>query len=85
MRVSLTEECILHINAQAVLILAYGASVWKISYETRRWIGVCFNNCIRKFFGHFRYESDRQVLYEFGMLPADFYIVRSRFLLLGSC
>ena len=41
MRVSLTEECIMHIiNTQAVPILAVGASVWKISPETRRRIGV---------------------------------------------
>ena len=62
MHVSLTGECIMHIiNAQAVPILAYGASVWKISYETRRRIGVCFNDCINEFFGYFRYESVRQL------------------------
>ena len=85
MRVSLTEECIMHIiNAKAAPILAYGASVGKISYETRRRTGVYFNDRIRKIFGYFRYESVRQVLYEFGMLPMDLYIVRSRLLLLGS-
>ena len=48
MRVSLTKECIMHIiNAQAVLILAYRALVWKISCETRQWLGMCFNDCIR--------------------------------------
>ena len=83
--VYLTEKCIMHIiNAQAVSTLAYGASVWKISYETRRRIGVCFNDFIRKIVGYFRYESVRQVLHEFGMLPMELDIVRSRLLLLGS-
>ena len=72
------------INAQAVPILAYSASVWKISYETRRRIGVCFDDFIRKIFGYFRYESVRQVLHEFGKLPMELDIVRSRLLLLVS-
>ena len=46
---------------------------------------MCFNDDIRKIFNYFRYKSVTQVLYEFGMLPMDLYIVRPRLLLLGSC
>ena len=84
-RSMLSEECIMHVvNAQALPILAYGAALWKTSYETKHPIGVCFNDCIRKIFGYNRLESVRQILYGFNMLPMDLYIVRARMLLISS-
>ena len=84
-RSMLSEKCIIHVvNAQALPILAYGAALWKTNYETKRRIGVCFNDCIRKIFGYNRFESVRQILYGFNMLPLDLCIVRARMLLIGS-
>ena len=81
----LSEECIMHVvNAQALPILAYGAALWKTSYETKRRIGVCFNDCIRKIFGYNRFESVRQILYGFNMLPMDLYIVGARMLFIST-
>ena len=81
----LSEECIMHVvNAQALFILAYGAALWKTNYETKRRIGVCFNDCIRKIFGYNRFESVRQILYGFNMLSMDLFIVKVRMLLICS-
>ena len=81
----LSEECIMHIiNVQCLPILGYGAGVWNVNYETKRSVGVCFNDAIRKLFHYNRWESVRNILLGFRMLPMDIYLVQSRLLLIRS-
>jgi hypothetical protein len=72
------------LRTQALPILSYGAGVWKVGFKVKQRIGVVWNDCVRKVFGYRRCESIRNVLYGFGMLPMDLFIIRARFLLISS-
>ena len=84
-KTSLSEECIMHIiKTQCLPVLGYGAGVWKCNNETIRRVGVCFNDAIRRIFGYRRYESVRNIVFEFGMLPVDLYVAKSRLLMVSN-
>ena len=81
----IAEECLVHIiDKQCLPILAYGAGVWCVKNEVIRKTGVTFNTAFRKIFNYKQYESVRDILFGFGLLPFDIYIKRARLLLLNA-
>ena len=52
---ALSEKCYTHIwRTQCILILTYGAGMWKFKNEKLHKFGVSFNNAVRKVFGYRR-------------------------------
>ena len=81
----LSEECLMEVfTKQCIPILMYGAAVWSMSVEAKRKLGVCFNRAIRRIFGYHDYESVKDILFGFCVLPADLQMVRAELLLCGA-
>jgi hypothetical protein len=82
----LSEECFMYVlRTQCIPILTYGAGVWRCNSEALRGIGVTFNNAVRKVFHYRKFESVKDILRGFGILPMDLYIKRVRLVLLFDC
>ena len=82
----LSDECCMYVlRTQCIPILTYGAGVWRCTSEILRGIGVTFNNAIRKVFHYRKFESVKDILRGFDMLPMDLYVKRVRLLLLFHC
>jgi hypothetical protein len=82
----LSEECYMHLlNRQCVPILMYASGVWSCSKELLRRISVSFNNAIRKVFGYRKFESVKDILRGFNILPMDFHVLYSKLILLNVC
>ena len=80
----LSEECIMNIiEKQCVPVLLYGCATWCISKEMIRQINVTFNNAIRRVFNYNQWESVKDIVHGFGMVPVDLYLIRARLLMIG--
>ena len=78
----LTQECYMHIlKTQCLPILLYGARIWSCSNEMLRKIGVSFNNAVRKVFNYMYFESVKDILRGFCILPMDLCILSARLIL----
>lgn len=77
----MSEECIMEIfSKQCIPILMYGAGVWIINSEEKRKVCVCMNRGVRRIFMYNDFESVKDILFGFNMLPADLYIIRASLL-----
>ena len=77
----LSEECVLKIiQKQCLPILMFGAGAWKLRVEDKRRLGVTFNKAIRRLFAYNGYESIKDILFGFKMLPINLLIDRSQLL-----
>ena len=82
----LSEECVLEIiQKQCLPILMFGAGAWKLRVEDKSRFGVTFNRAIRRLFGYNDYESIKDILFGFKMLPINLLIDRAQLLLCGAC
>ena len=63
----------------------FGAVAWKWRVEDKRRLGVTFNRAIRRLFGYNDYESFKDILLGFKMLPINLLINRAQLLLCGAC
>ena len=82
----LSEECVLEIiQKQCLPILMFSAEAWKLRVEDKRRLGVTFNRAIRRLFGYNDYESTKDILFGFKMLPINLLIDRAQLLLRGAC
>ena len=62
----------------------FGAGAWKLRVEDKRRLGVTFNRAIRRLFGYNDYESIKDILFVFKMLPINLLIDRAQFWLCGA-
>ena len=63
----------------------FDAEAWKLRVDDKRKLGVTFNRAIRRLFGYYDYESIKDILFGFKMLPLNLLIDRAQFLLCGAC
>jgi hypothetical protein len=63
----------------------YAAGVWVMNKEEIRRVGVCLNRSVRKVFNYRDFESVKDIMYGFCILPADLFIIRASMLLIGAC
>ena len=63
----------------------FDAEAWKLRVEDKRKLGVTFNRAIRRLFGYYDYESIKDILFGFKMLPLNLLIDRAQLLLCGAC
>ena len=81
----LSEECLIElIHKQCLPILTYGCCNWNLNNEGKRQISVCFNRAIKKIFGYRDYESVKDILFGFKLLPIDLILVKSNLCLIGK-
>ena len=82
----MSEECIVEVLVkQCIPVLMYAAGMWAMNVEEIRRVGVCLNRSVRKIFNYRDFESVKDVMYGFYILPADLAIIRANMLLIGAC
>ena len=63
----------------------YGTCARKLRVDDKRRLGVTFNRAIRRLFGCNDYESIKDILFGFKMLPINLLIDRAQLLLCSTC
>ena len=64
-------------------MLIHSCGNWCINVECKRRIFICFNRSIERIFRYYDFESVNDILFGFGILPIDMYVVKTRLLLLA--
>ena len=72
------------IDKQCLLSLTYGCTNWSLNAECKRQINVCLNRAIRKVFRYRNYDSVKDILFGFGMLPMYLYIIKTKLCMIGN-
>ena len=63
----------------------YGAGAWKLRVENKHRLRVTFNRAIRCLFGYNDYESIKDILFGFKMLPINLLSDKAQLLLCSMC
>ena len=62
----------------------YSCGTWHINVEFKTRVFVCFNKLIRRIFVYYDFESVKDILFGFDILPIDMYKVKARLLLVSA-